>query len=290
MSLNPMLAGQRTLILDGGTGSELRRRGVVLDGNAWSAPANLDAPGVIQSIHEEFIAAGADIVTANTFGCARFVLESSGVRATVASVICGAVAAARRAREQSGAGNVLIAGSMSNLPPGFDRRRYPDRQRERQDYEELAMCLADAGVDLLLLEMVQDERHGAPLMEAAQRSGLPIGLGLSVRQDRSHRLVGYDLVETPLDEVLDALLPLGPDLVSIMHTATADVGGACRSIRRRYAGPLGIYPELPAAAPRDALASEVPAWARYAPVLLGGCCGTRPDQITALKSVIDSLP
>src|SRR5690349_13571952 len=101
-----------TLILDGGKGSELRRRGVPLSGTTWSALASLTHFELLRAIHADYIAAGADVITANTFAATRFVLEAAGHGDDFAAINARAVAAAREARDSSGRA-VAIAGSIS---------------------------------------------------------------------------------------------------------------------------------------------------------------------------------
>src|SRR5512139_4059896 len=110
------LRGGRTLLLDGGTGTELRRRGAALDATAWTGLAPLTHYDLLRAIHADYIAAGADVVTTNTFGTARFVLEAAGHGADYAAINRRAVAAAREARDAAGRA-VAVAGSISCLPP-----------------------------------------------------------------------------------------------------------------------------------------------------------------------------
>ena len=89
------LAAGRVLLLDGGTGSELRRRGFALDAHAWSAPAALTEFELLRSIQFDYIAAGADVISTNTFAAARFVLEAAGLGDRTGEVVERSVAAAR---------------------------------------------------------------------------------------------------------------------------------------------------------------------------------------------------
>src|SRR5690606_37944049 len=145
------------LLLDGATGTELRRRGVPLDPVAWSAPAALTHPEILTAVHADYLDAGADVITTNTFGAARFVLDAAGLGRERGRIVRASVDAARAARERVKP-EALIAGSVSCLPPAFDVRRYPAPDDERAAYVELAERLAEAGVDLLVLEMMEDVR------------------------------------------------------------------------------------------------------------------------------------
>ena len=309
------LTAGRVLLLDGGTGSELRRRGFALDARAWSAPAALSDFDLLRSIQADYIAAGADVISTNTYAAARFVLEAAGLGDRTAEVVRRAVAAAREARYAIGR-NVAIAGSMSCLPPRFDARAYPDTRSESAAYRELADRLADEGVDLIALEMLEDTEHAARACEAALATGLPVWLGLSCRLSDEGALVAFDFPDTPLGRVLDALLRFAPDAVNVMHSPPGAVAPALRAIAARSRTVLGAYPELEggitgfATAPtathdanstrgsaRAARATLSPAelaasasyWIGAGARIVGGCCGATPSHVRALRTAIDSL-
>lgn len=284
-----VLARGGTLVLDGGTGSELRRRGVPLDPVVWSALAPLTHYDLLRTIHADYIAAGADVVTTSTFATTRFVLEAAGHGDEFANINAHAVAAAREARAASSR-DVAIAGSISCLPPAFDVHAYPDERSESAAYRELAETLADAGADLLLLEMMQETRH-APLAFAAARTvGLPVWLGVSCRVGAASALVGFDFPLVPLSATLDALLPFAPDAIVVMHSPIAAIAPALQAIRARSSAPLGAYPEIgdgseaaDAVTPAD-LAVQARAWIEAGARIVGGCCGTQPAHIRALAA------
>jgi S-methylmethionine-dependent homocysteine/selenocysteine methylase len=278
-----------SLVLDGGTGSELRRRGVPLDPVSWSALAPLTHYDLLRAIHADYIAAGADVVTTSTFATTRFVLDAAGHGDDFATVNARAVAAAREARDESGRA-VAIAGSISCLPPRFDVHAYPNERTESAAYRELAETLAEAGVDLLVLEMMQETRHAPLAREAASSVGLPVWLGVSCRVGAGGALVGFDFPLVPLAATLDALLPSAPDAIAVMHSPISAVAPALQEIRARWRGPLAVYPEIgDGSAATDAvtpaeLALEARAWIDAGARIIGGCCGTRPAHVRALAA------
>jgi S-methylmethionine-dependent homocysteine/selenocysteine methylase len=275
-------------LLDGGTGTELRRRGVALSNSAWSGLAALTHYELLRAIHVDYIDAGADIVTTNTFGTSRFVLAAAGYERDFAVINTRSVAAARAARDAADRA-VAIAGSISCLPPCFDARGYPSEANERAAYRELAETLVEAGVDLLLLEMMQETRHAPLALEAARVAGLPVWLGLSCRLGVGGALVGYDFPLVPLGACLDVLLPLEPDAIVVMHSPLDAVVPALREIRLRHPGLLGAYPELgdgsalPAVSAADFVA-QAREWLAAGARIIGGCCGTTPAHIRALAA------
>jgi S-methylmethionine-dependent homocysteine/selenocysteine methylase len=285
------LARGNTLILDGGTGTELRRRGMTLSRATWSALASVTHFELLRTIHADYIAAGADVITTNTFAATRFVLEAAGHGDDFAVVATRAVAAAREARDASGR-EVAIAGSISCLPPRFDVQAYPHERAERAAYFELAETLAEAGVDLLALEMLQETRHAPLACEAARAVGLPLWLGVSCRLGAGGTLVGFDFPLVSLAECLDAVLTFMPGAVNVMHSPMAAIEPALCEIRARWPGPLGAYPEIGDGTPHAphsvspaAFAAQALGWLASGAQIIGGCCGTTPEHVRALVAL-----
>ena len=289
------LADDRIVLMDGGTGSELARRGFRLSELAWSGLAAAAHSELLGDIHADFIRAGAEVVTTNTFGTARFVIESAGRGSEFRSINERAVRAAFAARDETGA-DVAVAGSISCVPPGLDLGAYPDPDTEARDYCELAELLAELGVDLLVLEMMQDDEHAVRACEAAARVGLPLWLGVCCRLgEDGDSLVAFDYPELPLDVALDALLHYEPAVVTVMHTPPEAVEPALAAIGSRWDGPIGAYPVLDTDAPDGGrtppvlspagLAEHAERWVAAGARVLGGCCGASPDHIRALREV-----
>ena len=293
MSWREKLDRGQLVLLDGGTGSELQRRGVPMNRAAWSGLAVHTHPEVVREVHEAYIDAGAEVIITNTFGTTRFVLEAAGLGDEFEKINRNAVRLAVEAREASGR-DVAIAGSISNLPPGMQPANYPLADAELDSLKELADILADSGVDLIALEMMQDTRHAVRAMEAALGTGLPVWLGLSCRlhPEGGGRLVSFDLPGMDFAKPLDALIPMGPDVVNIMHSDLDAVAPGIAMVRERWQGPLGVYPELGEFSPPDwtfdpdstpeKLVGHAREWIARGALLIGGCCGTTPEHIQAL--------
>jgi homocysteine S-methyltransferase len=293
----------RVLVLDGGTGSELRRRGVAFREACWSAEANLSQVETLTAIHRDYLEAGADILTVNTFATTRFVLAAAGLDARFREINIAAIEAARRALTPPFEG-ALLAASLSCLAPGFDPTAFPDADSEYAGYAELAELFAELRVDLLLLEMMQDSMHAARACRAARASGLPFWIGLSCRRDpATGELVSFDDGRTPLAAVIDALLGFDPAGIAIMHSPVAAVTDALAAVGERWPGPLGAYAEVPypedpdseagaAGSGRDAAtpgqyATAAMEWIASGVSLVGGCCGTTPAHVAALRRLVD---
>ena len=276
-----MLEPGRSVVVDGGMGSELEARGVPMDHEAWCGLANLEAPELVRQVHADYIAAGADVVITNTFPTNRRVLEAAGLGDRFEEVNRAAVRAALDAREQAGR-PVAVAGSMS-LWAGHGEwvGSAPAPEAEVLEvYGEQAALLADAGVDLIVLEML--DARWAPAVRAALATGLPVWAGVWTRglPDDGAFEAGLPLL---IDERLDAVV--------VMHAPIDAVPAALAAIRRHWDGRTGAYPHsghfarphwvFKDVAP-DTLADAAESWVRDGAEIAGGCCGTRPEHIRAI--------
>ncbi|HRB13995.1 MAG TPA: homocysteine S-methyltransferase family protein, partial [Vicinamibacteria bacterium] len=242
---------------------------------------------------------GARVIITNTFGSTRQMLEPAGYGDQVEEVHRGAVRLARQARENAAEPGVAVAGSISTEPPGFDQDAFLDPERELEAYREAAGLLSDAGVDLIALEMIVETSHASRAMQAAKETGLPVWLGVACRKTEDGRIVSFDYPDLELVTVLDALIPMGPTVVNIMHSEIEAIPHAIELVRRRWSGPVGVYPEsghftkpnwnfVDVISPA-ALATAASSWVAAGARLLGGCCGTGPGHIEALRAAMPEL-
>ncbi|MEM8680520.1 MAG: homocysteine S-methyltransferase family protein, partial [Planctomycetota bacterium] len=232
------------LLIDGATGTELQKRGVPMDEIAWSGAAVLSHPDVVRETHADYIRAGAEVVIANTFGSTRQMLEPAGYGDQVETVNRQAVQLAIEAREMAADHPVAVAGSISSMPPGFDRNAYDSADKELESYREAARTLVDAGADLIALEMLEDTEHAPLALQAALETGVPVWLGMSCKQRESDDvLVGFGYQDVLLADVYRELIPRGPAVVNLMHTDVFAVPAALALLRDHWQGPVGVYPE-----------------------------------------------
>ena len=133
------LDGGEVLLIDGGMGTELQRRGVPMNLESWSGTAARLHADTVQKVHEEYIRAGAQVIITNTFGTNRLMLEAAGLGEEVVQINQQAIQSAMRARERSGEESITVAGSISPSPPRFDWTKYPAKNVELDAYRELAL-------------------------------------------------------------------------------------------------------------------------------------------------------
>ena len=166
-ALKVQLDAGRMILIDGGTGTELEHRGAEMVSGACCAMATLTAPETLREVHRDYIRAGAQVITTNTFATARHALEPVGFGDDVARANQVAVGAALEARRRSAAGDVAVAGSISDFIADRQDRGWLEDSRLRATFREQAEILADAGVDLLAMEMMQEPEIAIPAIEAA---------------------------------------------------------------------------------------------------------------------------
>lgn len=295
------------VILDGGTGTELQRRGAPMDPAAWCGPATLGNDALLTDIHADYIEAGAEVVTANTFAASRLMLKGAGLADKSGEITRRAVEAALRARERTKSGNrVAVAGSLSHMVPvaagtaKVDPKQIASPAEQSDAFHEVADNLKKAGAELILLEMMYVPERIRRATEAALATGLPIWFGLSARRTGDGRVISFDwLTETPLDDVIACIPPQGIDAAGVMHTGAEIVGEALADLRKRFEGPLTAYPdsgyfEMPdwrfvdVIAP-DRLQQFAEGWLRSGVQVVGGCCGLGPEHVRAVAKARDAV-
>jgi homocysteine S-methyltransferase len=306
--LTERLNNKEILLLDGGVSTEIRRRGVALDKNVWSGLATKTNPDEVRQVHEDYIKAGAQIITANTYSTARHVLESINLGHESKLLNLKSVQLAQQARDEVAQEEVFIAGSMSSMPPLTSHREVAVDGQIESSYQELAQGLADAGVDLIIAEMMRDIENASIVIKAAVSTGLPVFIGFSAMMAengvdvRSLRWKNADDTTSTHDfgEMVETLKPLGGEAAGIMHTRVENIGPALEVLRQHWSGPLLAYAEtgkliLPdwhyeeVSSPED-YAAEIGGWIRhYGVQIVGGCCGTGPEHIRVLRQLLDKL-
>lgn len=294
------LAVGELVILDGGTGTELERCGADMNGAAWCATATRTHPDILRSVHDAFIEAGADIITANTYASTLAMLEAAGVADEFESLNRAAVRIAREASHAAGR-PVAVAGSMSvsrPIKPGTDRIITEIDMSEsaaRAKFRAKAELLADAGVDLIAMEMMRDLDLSKWAVEEAVKTGLPVWVGLSCERDSEGRLVGFGRHEYAFEDIIDGLTSLGGTVASIMHSSLDDTDAALPLLRERWDGPIAVYPEagyfemphwqfIDVVEP-EVLTKRAQKWVNNGVLAVGGCCGIGPEHIKALAGL-----
>jgi S-methylmethionine-dependent homocysteine/selenocysteine methylase len=284
--LSDRLQGPRALLLDGATGTELERRGASTRLPLWSAAALLDAPDLVRRIHEDYVAAGAEALTANSFRTQRRSLAHGGLGGRAAELTALAVRLAREAAAAS-ASPVFVLGSSPPLEDCYRPDRVPDAAALASEHAEHCQNLANAGADAILCETMNSVREAEAALRAARATGLPV-LASFVCWNGATLLSGE-----PLARAVEAVRGLAPAALLVNCLPPSNVA-ACLDALATSGLPFGVYANL--GAPDDVTgfrrSEDVPparfaelaaGWVASGARLVGGCCGTTPAHIAATR-------
>jgi homocysteine S-methyltransferase len=293
---------QHPLLCDGAMGTLLYARGIAYE--QCFDELNLTRPELIQGIHSEYISAGAQIIETNTFGANRAKLEAFNLQGRVRDINRRAVKLAREAREISGQ-SVFIAGAVG---PSGRPLQAPDEQRLselRTIFREQIDALLVGGADLLILETFSSLAELRQAVLAAQDvGGLPIVAQMSFYED-GHTLSGQSparvaavLNDLGID-VMGANCSVGPaatlDVLQEMIAAAEFFGDSKQAIPHMFSAqpnaglPTRIGNRFFYMATPDYFADYAVRFARAGVQLVGGCCGTTPRHIAAMRKALDDV-
>ena len=293
------------VLLDGGTGTELEKRGADMNDDAWCGPANISHREMLEQVHLDYIRAGAEIITTNTYATTRLMLEPAGYGDRIEEIYRSACAAALQARERGevelGRSGVLVAGSLSHMVPmssagaeSADPYSGVGREKFCAALYEAAGLLKDGGCDLILLEMMYHPQRFQCVLEAALATGLPVWAGFSARRGENGEVLSFFGEDNiPLEELTSLLPPKGIDAAGIMHSNVNITGPALDILRRSFKGPLYAYPDsgffrMPnwqfedIISPPELTAYAID-WIADGVSAVGGCCGLSVEHIEALS-------
>ncbi len=298
----------KVVVLDGGVGTEVLKRT-----GRWVRNGIEASPDVIREIHRDYIDAGAEVLTANTFQVARHTflnffhdldhmraIGAPGLEDRAAELQRMAVGYALEARKAAGAERrVAVAGSISPLNHPFRSDRTPDHASAEREHAETARSLAAAGVDFLLLETMNTLAEARAALAAARTTGLPVWVSLAPN-GRAETLGREPLASAA------GLAALGAGAILVNGAPPAHVGEAVKALAAVADSPVGGYALLGRYAPPswkmdfyprfvgweettpDEYAEEAASWVESGARIVGGCSGTTPDHIRAVAAAVAS--
>ena len=319
---NRVTAGD-VIILDGAIGTELQAMGAPMNEQSWAGAPNLTHPSTVLQMHINYIKAGADVITTNTYSSARHNLEPLGHGELTVELNMRAVHIAQEAIYRANVDRpVYIAGAVSNFglltgsergyvqrqtpghgsrggirPGGFLRRGATTVQQSKDNLKEQSEILAEAGVDFMLAESTGSLEQRKWVSEAVASVGLPMWTGFKVHstEDDPTIRIGYAGQE-PFEQALEEVIPMGGSLMTVFHSGVDDTDAAIPILKKYWDGPMAAYPESGrrdyVARFSDGTPNEMdPAgylemskkWVSEGVQVIGGCCGMGLDYIKPLK-------
>ncbi len=279
------------ILADGAMGTLLYARGVPF--NRCLDELNLSQPELVLGIHRDYIDAGAELIETNTFGANRFKLAEYKLDHNVREINAAGVALARRARRERER-SCYIAGSVGPLGQYLAPLGMISPQEARLAFREQITALVEAGVDLIILETFSalNELREA-VLAAREVSDLPLIASATLTAE-GRTPVGHGPIEVValLQElqvdVIGVNCSTGPAGVHAMIERMLTVSGDTPLLAQPNAGwpqhhqQRLIYPASP-----EYLADYTVRFLQQGVSIIGGCCGTTPDHIRAMRRAMD---
>ena len=290
MDFLEFLKTKPVVLLDGAMGTQLDKKGLMLRGRT-----NLEAPQAVLDIHREYLEAGCDVLITNTLTMNRIYIETHNVGVSVRDVNRSGVDLAR----QAAGSDRYVLGNMSSTGQLLEPYGTHTESQFHDAFAEQAEVLADAGVDGLLIETVFDLREALCALHACKESTrLPVLVSIAFQTDRDGgRTMMGDTAEQCARQLTDA----GADVIGANCGDLDPVQMAQVVATLRAATDLPITAQPNAGLPHlvgdktvfdmepepfaDGIAECLRAGAR----LVGGCCGTTPDHIRAVRRRVEKL-
>lgn len=281
----------RPLLFDGAMGTLLFSTGI-------PQRASLDElvesrPDLIGEIHRRYIAAGADVITTDTFGANRLRLEPFGLATRVAKLNRRAAQIAREARDVAGR-EVLVAGSVGPLHPAVHGPERPHLLEVRDVFREQVEGLLEGGADLLVFETFSDLDELLAGVEVARTlSDVPIVAEMTfgeelVAIDGTSPAVAAKALTAAGVDAIGVNCGVGPlvclDALTQMGSATE---GVARVVMPNAGLPQRVEGQFVYAAGPSYFAEAVDRFLAAGAGIVGGCCGTTPEYIAAMRQALD---
>ncbi len=282
-------------IIDGGMGQELYRRSGKPASPLWSAQVMLDTPGLVIVLHREFIEAGAQIITLNSYAATPERLTRDADISSFEPLQKAALEAAHAARDQAGL-PVRIAGCLPPLVASYHPELVPDNQRALSSYRRIVDIQAP-GVDLFIAETLSTVREAEIICRAVADVDQAVWVSFTVSDSDGTRLRS----DEPLRDGIDAAKDAGSEAVLINCSAPEAVTQAMELFVDSdipFGGLANGFTSITAMAPggtveamtaRDdlgpaAYADHAMDWVSQGATLIGGCCEVGPDHIAEIRN------
>jgi homocysteine S-methyltransferase len=287
----------RPVLADGAMGTVLYARGIFI--NRCYDELNLTDPALILAVHEEYLQAGAEIIETNTFGANRFRLARHGLAGKVAEINAAGVRLAREAVEhlkEKQAGEAWVAGAIGPLGVRLEPLGKTGLDEARAAFAEQIGALAEAKVDILIIETMPALNEAREALQAARQTApdLPVLIMVTVDDE------GNCLDGASPQQAAALLTEWGAAAIGVnCSTGPTTVLTAIEAMRAATTLPLAAMPN--AGMPRaiegrniylcspEYMASFARKAIQAGVQIVGGCCGTTPNHIRAMRSAMRAI-
>lgn len=286
MRIESILDRRRFVFLDGGMGTQLQKRG--LKPGQKPELAALEMPEILTEIHAEYVAAGADLLLANTFGANARKLTGTGY--TVAQVVEASLACAQCAAKNKDVLVGLDIGPLGELLAPAGTLSFEDAYAS---FAEIVRAGVQAGADFVFLETMTDLYElKAAILAAKEQSSLPVFVSMSF-EGRGRTFTGCTVESYGVTAA-----GLGADAIGInCSLGPAEILPFAQRLCRTVPAHIPVFVKPNAGLPNpdgsynldaNEFAREMKAYAAIGVSMVGGCCGTTPEYIAKLREVFAS--
>ena len=292
------LENNDTIILDGAIGAELEKNGAKMHKDLWCGTCSIESPDLVKKVHEEYILAGADIITTNTYATTPIAMKQYGFNDQINDFNKKSVQLAKEAVKNSNK-DVAIAGSVSTFGSLY---KY-GLEAMKPGFKEQLKILSSEGVDLIILEAMSSQADIVEtIIECSLESKLPVWLSIScVIDDKTNKLMlGYnDTVDSDtnvyedFETSINSFSKIHDGPILIAHSDIKVTGQAVKIAKKKFNGVLGAYPNrghyekphwkfIDNITPSEYL-ENARSWVKNGAQIIGGCCGVGVEEIKAIS-------
>ena len=286
------------IILDGAIGAELEKKGATMHKDLWCGTCSVESPDLVKKVHEEYISAGADIITTNTYATTPIAMKQYGFDNQIDEFNKKSVQLAKEAIKNSNK-DIAIAGSVSTFGSLY---KY-GLEAMKPGFKEQLNILSNEGVDLIILEAMSSQADIVEtIVECSSQTKLPVWLSIScVIDDNTNKVMlgfsdtfdtdtnVYEDFETSMDNF--SKIHQGPILIA--HSDIEVTGQAIKIAKKKFNGVLGAYPNrghyekphwkfVDNITPSEYL-EKARSWVDDGAQIVGGCCGVGVEEIKAIS-------
>ena len=288
------LLSSQTILADGAMGTMLHSHGIGFD--KCFDELNITNPAAVADIHRAYIEAGAQLIITNTFGANRFKLTKHGLQDDVVELNKAGVDLAKRVVAASFK-DVLVAGDVGPLGVRIAPYGRVQLEQAREAFAEQIQALADAGVDLVVIETMTDIYEIREAIKAAREvCALPVVASVTFTRDDRTLLgdhpakVARTLNEAGAD-VIGVNCSGGPaQLLRILKQMSQTVPDGKFWVKPNAGWPEQVGGRIMYPADAEYFGDYALSFREAGACIVGGCCGTTPQHIAAMRKVLDTAP
>jgi len=288
---NYFLNLKKPLVLDGPMGTLLIERGIDLGSKLWSALALINAPDQVKKIHKEYIEAGADIITTNTFRTNPYAVKLSNSNFSSKELVNKAVQLAKESITETNR-KVLIAGSNAPADDCYLTKRLISKNEMIENHHLHIQYLIESGVDFILNETFGDKEEIEIVSSICSEKNFPFAVSVLINSELK-TFFGQDLHET-----IEMIYSYEPIFISLNCSRPEFILKALKTLKDFP--PFGVYPNLGSIETfqsgkliRDFSNEQLENFVKIlfdnGVRVIGVCCGGNPDDIKIIRNLVDSL-